>query len=43
MFSQAKNLESLSENLKADNEDLKVKMSSLVDKLKEVRVNVVHY
>ena len=37
-FLQAKNLESLSENLKTENEDLNAKMSSLVDKLKEVRV-----
>lgn len=41
-FLQAKHLESLSENLKTDNEDLRATASSLVDKLKEVRVNVMH-
>lgn len=35
-FFQANNLEILSENLKKDNEDLKAKLSSLVDKMKEV-------
>ncbi|XP_028412966.1 nucleoprotein TPR-like isoform X2 [Dendronephthya gigantea] len=34
---EANNLESLSENLKTDNEELKDKTSSLVDKLKEAR------
>ena len=39
VFFQAKNLECLSENLKTDNEDMKAKMNSIVDKLKEVRLH----